>query len=105
MAFKCQSKAQRLEEMVNDKVDEIVKVALDALNGDRGIQRLTNKAYADKGIIKSEKTLADWDKSKLKGVDFREVFKALTRAGYKIEIVLSKESVTFGNVQNSPCKG
>lgn len=104
MAFKCQSKAQRLEEKINKEVDKISKAALDALNGDCKIRGLTNKTYHEMGIIPSDRTLTNWGKSKLKGVDFREVFRSLVLAGYEINITLSKEGITIGNVQSPPRK-
>ena len=104
MAFKCQTKAQRLEEKVNKEVDKVSKAVLDALNGDRSIRGMTNKAYAEKGIIKSERTLTNWGKDMLKGVNFREVFRALVLAGYEIDITLSKEGITIGTIQSSARK-
>lgn len=92
------SKAQIREEALDREIDKISNAALAALKGDCGIQGLTQKAYAQKGIIKSERTLTNWSKLNLDGVDFREVFRSLILAGYTVEVSFKKGGVTFGNV-------
>lgn len=104
MAFDCKTKKQRLEEKIDKNVDEVAELILDSLKGDCGIRGLTNKAYHEIGVIPSERTFNSWGRRKLKGIDFREVFRCLVKAGYGIEIKITKGNRCYGIVQSSPCK-
>ena len=90
----CATKEDRLKE----KVNTTTKVFLDALNGDRGARDMDKKTYAQKVIDKNERTLTNWTRSNLEGVPINEVFRAAILAGYKINLVLTKEGMTYGNV-------
>lgn len=98
------TKAEKQELKINQEIDDISKVILDALNGDCSSTAKTQKAYHEKGIIPSERSLTNWGKNQLNGVDFRRLFRSLILAGYEIEISLKKGCATYSYIQDAPGK-
>lgn len=98
------TKAEKQELKINKEIDDISKVILDALNGDCFSTVKTQKAYHEKGIIPGDRTLTNWGRGQLKGVDFRKLCRSLILAGYEIEINLKKGCATYSYIQDAPGK-
>ncbi len=78
------------EAKIEDQAFRLAASVLDVLNADQGKRRMDNKEYAE-FHSKGERFITQWNRKKLKGVAFDEVFKALIRAGYHPRIVFEEK--------------